>query len=123
MLVAALFLLQCIQCHSYWNHQILVNKENGTDIPSCLKGIIPCATFNMALKGLTNDSTVINISPGTYTLEQGNETSIGPGLQQIAIIGSNTSDTIIKCTPLTGLQIVSSNLIIFKSIILNGCGR
>ncbi len=85
---ALLLVIVCVSVQSIvcsWDHQIFVNKENGTDNPSCLKGIIPCATFNMALKGLTNDSTVINISPGTYTLEHGNETSIGPGLQQIAI--------------------------------------
>ena len=105
-----------------WNHQIFINKENGTDNPSCLKGIIPCATFNMALKGLTNDSTVINIGPGTYTLEQGNETSIGPGLQQIAIIG-NGDNTIILCTPLNGLEFFSTLNILIESITLKGCGR
>ncbi len=39
------------------------------------------------------------------------------------IIGSNTGDTMIKCAPLTGLKVVSSGQIIFKSIVLIGCGR
>ena len=36
----------------------------------------PCATVNMVLKGLRYSSTVIYVSPGTYTLENGNETII-----------------------------------------------
>ena len=104
-----------------WNNHIFVNKENGVDNTSCLQGRIPCATFNMALKGLIHDSTVISIAPGTYTLEQGNETSIGSRLEHIAIIGSN--DTIIMCASLAGLEVLSSYDILFKSIVFNGCGQ
>ena len=111
----------CITCsppaHCHW---ILVDKEDGADNASCLQGIIPCATFNMALKGLTNNNTVILIANGIYMLEQGYETSIGPGLQQISIIGS--SDTIIMCTALAGLEFNASGNIIIESVTLKNCG-
>ena len=120
ILVASVILTFFQLAHS-WNNHISVNKENGVDNTSCLQGRIPCATFNMALKGLTHDSTVISIAPGTYTLEQGNETSIGSGLHHIAIIGSN--DTIIMCAPLAGLEVLSSYDILFKSIVFKSCGH
>ena len=41
-------------------HKIYVDSNNGTDSESCLKGDMnyPCASFNMALKGLKYNSTV-----------------------------------------------------------------
>ena len=71
-----------------WNHQIYVDRNKGVNDTSCLKGSIdsPCATINMALKGLTNDSTVLYIiTPGVYMLKPGNETHIH-NKSQIAII-------------------------------------
>ena len=110
--------------HCSWDHQIFVDKQNGVDNASCLEGIVPCATFNMALTGLTkmNSSTVIRVSPGTYTLKNGNETSIGPGVQEIAIIGSGKG-TVVTCDSLTGIAIISSSYVMFKSIVFNGCGQ
>ena len=120
ILVASVILTFFQLAHS-WNNRIFVNKENGVDSTSCLQGRIPCATFNMALKGLIHDSTVISIAPGTYTLERGNETTIGSGLHHIAIIGSN--GTIIMCVPLAGLEVLSSYDILFKSIVFKRCGQ
>ncbi len=100
-----------------------MDKHKGVDNSSCLKGDIPCATFNMALMGLImNNSTVMYISPGTYTLKHGNETNttIGPRLQELAIIGN---DTVIVCDPLTGFEILSSSSILLQSIVFNGCGK
>ena len=107
-----------------WEQEIFVNGENGTDGNACIQGGFqsPCATINMALKGLLNSSTVIRISSGTYRLEQGNETTI-TGKNNIAIIGSGNKDTIIKCSPLTGLVFHQSSGVIIEFITFSECGQ
>ena len=106
-----------------WNHQIYVDWNKGVDYKSCLKGSIdsPCATINMALKGLMNNSTALYIiNPGAYTLKPGNETYIH-NKSQIAIFGSGDETTII-CDPLAGLQISWTFNVTLESITLQGCG-
>ena len=106
-----------------WEHKILVESNNGTDSESCLKGDInyPCATINMALKGLKYNFVVIYISPGIYTLKCGNETTI-ENKGKIAIIGGD-GDTIIKCSPFTGLVVEYSHNVVIENIIFHGCGQ
>ena len=106
-----------------WNHQIYVDWNEGVDDKSCLKGSIdsPCATINMALKGLINNSTVLYIiNPGVYMLKPGNEIHI-QNKSQIAIFGSGDNTTII-CDPLAGLQISWTFNVTLESITLQGCG-
>ncbi len=98
-----------------WDHEIYVDK-NGNDNESCLLGEIRCATVNMALKGLTSDSTVIYVGPGEYDLY--NETIVH-GMQSIAIIGN---DTVIKCHPLAGIEFVLSNDLFVEFVTFIGCG-
>ena len=73
-----------------WKHKIFVDGVNGVDSESCLQGDLqlPCSTFNMALKGLKYNSTVIYVSPGTYTLKYEIESIIN-GKDEIAIIGTD----------------------------------
>ena len=106
-----------------WEHKIFVDSNNGTDSESCLKGDMnyPCATFNMALKGLKYNSVVIYISPGIYTLKYGNETTI-ENKGKIAIVGGD-GDTIIKCSPFTGLVVEYSDNVVIENIIFHGCGQ
>ena len=106
-----------------WDHKIFVDSNNGTDSKSCLEGDVyyPCATFNMALKGLKYNSVVIYISPGIYTLKYGNETTI-ENKGKIAIIGGD-GDTIIKCSPSTGLVVEYSGNVVIENIIFHGCGQ
>ena len=107
-----------------WKQEIFVNGENGTDGNACIQGGFqsPCATINMALKGLLYNSTVIRISSGIYRLEQGNETTI-TGKNNTAIIGSGNKDTIIKCSPLTGLVFHQSSGVIIEFITFSECGQ
>ena len=104
-----------------WKHKIFVDGVNGVDSESCLQGDLPCATFNMALKGLKYSSTVIYVSPGTYTLEYGIENIIN-GKDEIAIIGTN-KNALINCNPLAGLTFFSSRNIVIENITFHGCGR
>ena len=107
----------------FWEHKIFVDSNNGTDSKSCLKGDMhyPCATINMAIKGLKYNSVVIYISSGIYTLKYGNETTIGDK-GKIAIIGGD-GDTIIKCSPFTGLVVEYSDNVVIENIIFHGCGQ
>ena len=106
-----------------WEHKIFVDCDNGADSESCFQGDIqsPCATVNMALKGLRYNSTVIYVSPGTYTLENGNETTIN-GKDKIAIIGSD-ENVVIICHPLSGLIFNYLSMILIENITLFGCGK
>ena len=100
-----------------WDHEIHVDK-NGNDSESCLLGEIPCATVNMALKGLTSNSTVIYVSPGEYDLYSGGETIVH-GKQSIALIGNQA---VINCRPLAGIEFLFSNDLSVEFITFNGCG-
>ena len=82
----------------------------------------PCATVNMALKGLKQDSTVIHIKPGTYILELGQETNI-TDRYMVAIIGSGKEDTVIKCAPSVGLWFISSSDVTIESLTFQECGQ
>ena len=116
-----LILARSVACISTWEHQIFVDGKNGTYNRSCLQGDIPCATFNMALRGaLMYDSLVIYISSGSYRLEEGRENKV-TNSHQIAIIG-NIMSTIIRCDPGTGLWISMSTSVLIESMVFHGCG-
>ena len=112
-----------------WQHEIYVSTTTGINNTSCWSGgqHTPCATFNLALRGLQHNSTVIYITPGNYILEYGQETQL-KYKSQIAIIGKVPNSpgeqhkAIIKCSSFTGLSFLWSEDIILKSIILHGCG-
>ena len=80
-----------------------------------------CDTINSALRNLKNDSTVIYIRPGNYTLRNGEETDI-THKQDIAIIGSD-EDSIITCIEYTGLGVLNSVNITIESIVMKSCGK
>ena len=75
----------------------------------------------MALKGLKYNSTVIYVSPGTYTLENGIESNIN-GKDEIAIIGTD-KNALINCNPLAGLTYFSSRNIVIVNITFHECGQ
>ena len=112
-----------------WQHEIYVSTTTGINDTSCWTGgqHTPCATFNLALRGLQHNSTVIYITPGNYILEYGQETQLRYK-SQIAIIGKVPNSpgeqhkAIIKCSSFTGLSFLWSEDIILKSIMLHGCG-
>ena len=112
-----------------WEHKIYVSAAIGINDTTCWTSgqHTPCATINLALKGLQHNSTVIYITPGIYTLEYGNETQLRDRYQ-LAIIGNVTDSpgeqqkVIIKCSPLTGLSFFESNDITLQSLTLHGCG-
>ena len=112
-----------------WQHEIYVSTTTGINDTSCWTGgqHTPCATFNLALRGLQHNSTVIYITPGNYILEYGQETQLRYK-SQIAIIGivpkspGEQHKAIIKCSSFTGLSFLWSEDIILKSILLHGCG-
>ena len=112
-----------------WQHEIYVSTTTGINNTSCWSGgqRTPCATFNLALRGLQHNSTVIYITPGNYILEYGQETQLRYK-SQIAIIGKVPNSpgeqhkAIIKCSSFTGLSFLWSEDIIIKSILLHGCG-
>ena len=112
-----------------WQHEIYVSTTTGINDTSCWSGgqHTPCATFNLALRGLQHNSTVIYITPGNYILEYGQETQLRYK-SQIAIIGKvpnspgEQQKAIIKCSSFTGLSFLWSEDIIIKSILLHGCG-
>ena len=74
-----------------WEHKIYVSTTAGIDDTTCWTSgqHTPCATINLALKGLQHNSTVIYITPGIYTLEYGHETQLRHK-SQVAIIGNVT---------------------------------
>ena len=94
-----------------WQHEIYVSTTTGINDTSCWTGgqHTPCATFNLALRGLQHNSTVIYITPGNYILEYGQETQLRYK-SQIAIIGKLPNSpgeqhkAIIKCSAFTGLS-------------------
>ena len=111
-----------------WEHKIYVSTTGINDTTCWTSGQhTPCATINLALKGLQHNSTVIYITPGIYTLEYGQETQL-KDKYQLAIIG-NVPDSpgeqqkvVIKCSPLIGLSFLWSGNITLQSITLHGCG-
>ena len=105
-----------------WEHEIFVEKNGTNSSESCGSMHTPCATFNKALQRLTQNSTVIYVGPGTYTLEHGIETTIS-GLNKLAIIGRSKDSTIINCSPSTGLVFEVSSNITIESISFQYCGE
>ena len=104
-----------------WQHKIYV-KSTGVNDTSCLNGgkQTPCATINMALKGV-NNFTVVYIYPGTHTLQPGIETEVS-GKSHVGIIGiANENDVVISCYPLTGVSFIMSDNIIIESLTIRGC--
>ena len=112
-----------------WEHNIYVSTTAGINDTTCWTSgqHTPCATINLALKGLQHNSTVIYITPGIYTLEYGQETQLRDK-SQVAIIGNVTDSpgeqqkVVIKCSLLTGLLFLWSDDIILQSLTLHGCG-
>ena len=119
-----LVLLSAISASTSWQHEIIVDWKKGNDSITCLKEgtSSPCATVNMALKGLKSDSTVIYIKPGTYILELGQETNI-IDRYMVAIIGSGKENTVIKCAPSVGLWFISSSDVTIESLTFQECGQ
>ena len=105
-----------------WEHEIFVEKNGTNSSESCGCMHTPCATFNKALQGLTKNSTIMYVGPGTYTLEHGIETTIS-GLHKLAIIGRSKDSTIINCSPSIGLIFLSSSNITIESISFQYCGE
>ncbi len=104
-------------------HVINVNAINGSDTESCLEGITPCATINMALNGssfIGNTTLTLRISPGNYTLEYGDFNNI-TGSGSVAIIGRGALETIVECDPGAGLYMSSLHEITIQSITLVSC--
>ena len=120
----ALVLLSAISVSTSWQQEIIVDWKNGNDSINCLEEgtSSPCATVNMALKGLNHNSTVIHIKPGTYILELGQETNIAD-MYMVAIIGSGKEGTVIKCAPSVGLLFISSNDVTIESLTFQECGQ
>ena len=119
----ALVLLSAISVDTSWQHEIIVDWKKGNDHACLEEGTSsPCATVNMALKGLKSDSTVIHIKPGTYILELGQETNI-TDRYMVAIIGSDEEDTVIKCAQSVGLWFISSNDVTIESLTFQECGQ
>ena len=120
---SALVLLSAISVSISWQHEIIVDWKNGND-STCLEEDTssPCATVNMALKGLKHNSTVIHIKPGTYILELGQETDI-TDRYMVAIIGSAEEDTVIKCAPSVGLLFILSSDVTIESLTFQECGQ
>ena len=120
----ALVSLSAISVSTSWQHEIIVDWKKGNDSRSCLEegSSSPCATVNMALKGLKQDSTVIHIKPGTYILELGQETNI-TNRYMVAIIGSGKEDTVIKCASSVGLWFISSKDVTIQSLTFQECGH
>ena len=112
-----------------WEHKIYVSTTAGINDTTCWTSgqHTPCATINLALKGLQHNSTVIYITPGIYTLEYGQETQLRDK-SQLAIIGNVTDSpgeqqkVVIKCSSFTGLSFLWSDDIILQSLTLHGCG-
>ena len=104
-----------------WQHEIIVDWKKGNDSTSCLEEgtSSPCATVNMALKGLKHNSTVIHIKPGTYILEFGQEINI-TDRYMLGIIGSGEEDTVIRCAPSVGLWFISSSDVTIESAYFSG---
>ena len=123
LLLLVLFLTDIYTC-SAQDLVIHVDAINGTDTESCVQGKTPCATINMALKGISfNGTTTLYISPGNYTLENGTFNNInGIASSRFAIIGSGELETIVKCDPGAGLNIASLDDVTIQSITFIGCG-
>ena len=106
-----------------WQHKIYV-KSTGVNDTSCLNGgkQTPCATINMALKGV-NNSTGIYIYPGIHTLQPGIETEVS-GKSHVGIIGlaNENLEVVVSCYPLTGVSFIMSDNIIIESLTIRGCG-
>ena len=112
-----------------WQHEIYVSTTTGINDTSCWTGgqHTPCVTFNLALRGLQRNSTVIYITPGNYILEYQEETQLRYK-SQIAIIGKvpnspgKQQKIVITCSSFAGLSFLWSEDIILKSLLLHGCG-
>ena len=106
-----------------WQYKIYV-QSTGVNDTSCWNGgkQTPCATINIALKGV-NNSTVVYIYPGTYTLQPGNETEVS-GKSHVGIIGlaNENQEVVVSCYPLTGVSFIMSDNIIIEFLTIRGCG-
>ena len=103
----------------YWEHELYVNQDIGND-SLCLQKHIPCATVNMALKGL-KENTVVYISPGNYKLKHGEETFV-IDKYSIAIIGTANS-VLIDCEGNTALAFSSIPGIQIVAVTFHNCTR
>ena len=133
MMFCLVFFLNILLCQIVlsinWEHKIYVSTTTGINDTTCWTNgqHTPCASINLALKGLQNNSTVIYITPGIYTLEYGRETQVTKK-SQVAFIGivpdspGEQQRVVIKCSSLTGLSFLWSANIIFQSLTLHGCG-
>ena len=121
------FLFTLSLAASSWQHEIYVDSENGVDNKSCWSGgwLSPCAGLNMALKGAQQYSlsTVLFIQPGNYSLQNGSETYFS-NATQVAVIGntSESSEILICCLSLAGLNFTHSRDLTFYSLTFIGCG-
>ena len=119
----ALVFLSAILLSTSWQHEIIVDWKKGNDSTCLEEGTSsPCATVNMALKGLKHNSTLIHIKPGTYILELGQETNI-TDKHMVAIIGGGEESTVIKCAPSVGLWFSSSSDVTVESLTFQECGQ
>ena len=120
----ALVSLSVISASTSWQHEVIVDWKKGNDSTSCLEEgtSSPCATVNMALKGLKHNFTVIHIKPGTYILEPGHETNI-TDRYMVAVIGSGEEDTVIKCALSVGLLFISSSDVTIELLTFQECGQ
>ena len=119
----ALVSLSAISVRTLWQHEIIVDWKKGNDSTCLEEGTSsPCATVNMALKGLIDDFTVIHVKPGTYILKLGQETNI-TDRYMVAITGSGEKDTVIKCAPSVGLWFIASNDVTIESLTFKECGQ
>ena len=126
LLVISTFLLSIYTCSA---QELVINVDaiNGEDTESCLQGETPCATLNMTLNGLSFNgigNTTLYISPGNYTLENGDFNNINGNASSgsFAIIGSGELETIVECDAGAGLNISSLDEVTIQSITFIGCG-
>ena len=125
VLIIFTFLLSIYTC-SAQDLVIHVDAINGEDTESCVQGKTPCATINMALKGINFNgigNITLNISPGNYALKYGIFNNISGNVNsRFAIIGRGELETIVECDPSAGLNITSLYEVTIKSITFIACG-
>ena len=125
VLLLVIFIFPFPDICSAKEHVINVNAINGSDTESCLEGITPCATINMALSGsrfiIGNTTLTLLISPGDYTLKYGDFNKI-TGSGSVVINGSRELETIVECASGAGLYMSSLHEVIIRFITFNGCG-
>ena len=116
MLLWIAVLLPCLilATDTNWQYQIYVSPSDGTNSSSCWNGSVPCNTLNLALQGVQNNSTVIYLYPGIYTLDDEVRNT-----SHVAIIGLS-NDVTISChhQPVTGKWLDN---VIFQCITFHFC--